>query len=443
MKLLLSLVLIFATLPSLAHAQGLSIIRDTEIERTLDKWVEPILSQAGLSNDQVNIALVNSGDVNAFVAGGSNIFIYSGLIQTAEYPEEILGVIAHEVGHITGGHLIASRRAMEKASYQSMLAMVLGVGAAIATGDGGAASAISIGGSGLAQRGFYGHSRIQESAADQAGLKYLAGTDINPQGIVSFLGKLEGQELLPASQQSEYMRTHPLTRNRIDTMRVAVQNLSNNNPLGVSDKQADFDFIKAKLMAFREPQMVSRYYDANSDKDVDLYANGIMQYQKKNFDESISIFDRLINQNPKNPYFIEMKAQTLRDAGRLSESEVAYKKTLSMMTGDAPLIQNALAHVMIEQQKSGADIEDLLLSSIQSDSRDSEAYRLMATLKGRKGLEAEAQYYMAERATLNGRKSEARRLLALSLNGEKLPPALKIKANDLKLYLDRLPKADK
>jgi predicted Zn-dependent protease len=183
-------------------AQALNIIRDTQIEKTLEVWSAPILKEAGLSNDQVRLVLVNSDQVNAFVAGGANIFIYAGLIEKAEYPEEIKGVIAHEIGHITGGHLIAGRKAIERASFQSILATALGIGAAILTGDGRAAAAISAGGSGAATAGFLSHSRIQESAADQAGFQYMEDAGVNPQGIVSFLEKLEGQELLPASQQS-------------------------------------------------------------------------------------------------------------------------------------------------------------------------------------------------------------------------------------------------
>lgn len=446
MKIILSLCLVAITVLSanMAHAQrGISIIRDTEIENILSEWVEPILEQAGLTSDQVQIALVNSDEVNAFVAGGANIFIYAGLIEKAEYPEEVIGVIAHEVGHINGGHLIVSRRAMERASYQSILATVLGVGAAIATGDGAAATSISVAGSSMAQRGFFGHSRAQESAADQAGLKYVIDANINPRGLLSFLTKLEGEELLPPSQQSEYMRTHPLTRDRIAAVRAVAKTTDNVVVLGETVRQEQFDLIKAKLLAFRNPQNVPRYYDGSSEEIVDLYAHAIMKYQQKNFDEALDIFDKLLEMQPKAPYFWEMKAQILRDAGRLDQAEIVYKQALSLLDKSQPLIETALAHVMIEQQKSDPEIEGLLLSSIQNNKRDGHAYRLMATLKGRMELEAEAQYYLAEEAMLEGRTEDAKRMIDFALNDPSLPPALKIKANDLILYMDRLPERDK
>jgi predicted Zn-dependent protease len=439
----LSLLFVVLCVNSHANAQGLSIIRDTEIERTLEKWIAPVLDAAGLSQNQVNVILVNSDEVNAFVAGGANIFIYAGLIQKAEYPEEVIGVMAHEVGHITGGHLIATRQAMERASFQSILGTVLGVGAAIATGDGGAAGAISVGGSGLAQRGFFSHSRVQESAADYAGIKYLNDAGMTAEGIATFLEKLEGQELLPASQQNEYVRTHPLTRDRINSVRNAVANETIAVSTDTSDavlRQNEFDIIRAKLLAFREPQMVTRYYRNDGSSAADSYAYAIMHYMQRDYNASLEQLDDLIGQNPNNPYYLELKGQVLRDSGDLATAEQYYKRALDTIKGEAPLIQVALAHVMIGQQKNGTEVEELLTRSLQSDGRDAHAYRLLATLKGRNGQEAEAQYYLAEEATSLGRKREARRLVSLALNNDNaLNANIRVKALDLKKHLDALP----
>jgi predicted Zn-dependent protease len=435
----LTLTIFILTLTTSVYAQGLSIIRDTQIENILGQWSHPILKSAGLEQEQVRIALVNSGEVNAFVAGGANMFIYAGLIQKAEYPEEIIGVIAHETGHITGGHLIASKQAMNRASYQSILSMVLGIGAAIVTGDGSAASAISSGGSGFALGNFLSHSRVQESSADQAGLKYLKQTKINPKGLVSFLEKLEGQELLPTSQQSEYMRTHPLTRDRIDAMREGVKSIDTQKELGQSEFQNDFEMVKAKLLAFREPHLVSRYYDQQSSHAVDQYAYGIMHYQQKNFDPALKIFNALIKKYPNDPYYIEMRAQIYRDAGQLDKAEIDYRRSLQLLNGTAPLVQISLGHVLIENQKNLKEAEKLLLKSLQHDNRDSRAYRLLATVKGRQKKEADAQYYLAEEAIAIGHKQEAKKLVHLALKSNELSPSLTVKANDLKMYLNRLP----
>jgi len=441
-----------AMTPLTTAAQGLSIIRDTEIEGMLHRWSEPIFEQAGLTPAQVNLILVESAEVNAFVAGGANIFIYTGLIQKADYPEEVIGVIAHEVGHIVGGHLIEKRRASERASFQSILATVLGVGAAVLSGDGAAAGAISSGGSNIALRGYLTHSRIHESAADQAALRYLDAAEINPAGLTSFLEKLQGEELLPASQQSEYMRTHPLTRDRVESMRIGAEKSNHYGALGTTSKQNDFNLMKAKLDGFITPQSVVRRYDINSGATQDLYAHAIMHYRQWRFDKALPLFNQLIQSNPDYPYFLEMKGQALRDQGRLAEAERYYRRALSKIDTPAPLINMVLAHVMIEQliesalanvkiEKQGYtnEIETLLLSAIQHDDRSTHPYRLMAKIKGWQGYAADAQYFLAEEAIRRGQTREARRLITLATLDKGVSAPYQVKANDLKIFLDGLP----
>jgi len=427
------------------QARGLNIIRDSEIESALNRWAAPIFRAAGLSPSQVQIILVNEDDVNAFVAGGSNIFIYAGLIQKAEFPEEVIGVMAHETGHITGGHLIATRLAAERASYQSILASVLGIGAAVATGNGGAASAVALGGSSMATSGYLSHSRAQESAADQAALRYFKDAGMSPEGLVTFLKKLEGQELLPASQQSPYMRTHPMTRDRIEAMKNGLDTSPHAGKVTSSQMVDEFLRIKAKLLAFREPQQVPRFYRNDSGDTDALYAYAIMFYRQSKIDEAIHHMDRLLTRFPNDPYFHEMKGQILRDAGRLNEAEASYRKALSLHKEDAPLLQISLAHILVElSQTSGNnalanEAETLLKKTLATAEHDTRSYRLLATLEGRRGNEAASRYYLAEEAAAHGRYGEAQSLLALATHGNALNGIMAVKAQDLKKYLDTLP----
>jgi predicted Zn-dependent protease len=428
--------------PSLANAQGLSVIRDTEIENNLRSWIDPVLKSANLSQSQIDIALVNDSTVNAFVAGGANIFMFAGLIEKADYVDEVIGVMAHEIGHITGGHLIASRRAMEKASYQSILGTVLGVGAAIFSGDGRAAAAVSAGGASLAQRGFFSHSRAQESSADQAALTFFERAGQSPTGLVTFLQKLEGQELLPASQQSEYLRTHPLTRDRIESMRRGLDRSPYAGNTASSAQTRQFERVKAKLIAFRSPSNVPRFYPDPKASEAAQYANAIMAYRGQLFDQAVMKFDQLIAEYPSDPYYHEMKAQTLRDAGRLDEAAKLYSKSLELLNDNAPQIQIALAHVLVEQGKDLDRAETLLNKSLASERRDSTPYRLLATIEGRRNNETAARYYLAEEAAIQGRRAEASRLLELATKDNALTGNLRVKARDLKTYLDGLPKGD-
>ena len=435
---LLFLLIFFAVQPARAQA----IIRDTEIETTLGRWTTPILNAAGFEQGQVRLVLVDSSDINAFVAGGANIFIYSGLIQKATSPDEVVGVIAHELGHISGGHLIAGRKAIERASFQSILATALGIGAALVTGDGRAAGVITMGGTGMAGRGFLSHSRTQESSADQAALKYLDGAEMSPAGMVSFLEKLQGEELLPASQQSEYARTHPLTRDRIDAMKTGLKNASFADNTAPAAEINEFNRMKAKLIAFRTPQQVTRFYPDPNESVAARYAYAIMHYRQNNFDQSIQLMDQLIQDHPQDAFFYELRGQIARDAGRMPQAEADYSKALDLLNQPAPLIQVDLAHVLIEQNKDLETAEQLLLTSLSSEQKSTQPYRLLATIKGRQNDEAAARYYLAEEAAGLGRTEEAKKLLDLATHDNSLDATLTLKAADLKRYLEGLSQYD-
>jgi predicted Zn-dependent protease len=352
-------------------------------------------------------------------------------------------VMAHEIGHIKGGHLIAGRKAQERASYQSILGTVLGVGAAILGADGRAVGALSTGGAGLGIQGYFGHSRTQESAADQAALTYFENAGRSPEGLVTFLQKLEGQELLPASQQSEYMRTHPLTRDRITSMQRGFERSNYSGQYAPELQAKSFDKIKAKLIAFRTPQNVIRFYPDENSSEAAQYAHAIRHYRSHDYTKALSLFDTLIGQHPTNPFYKEMKAQTLRDSGDLKNASIFYQKALNQMSFDAPQVKIALAHVLIEQGEDMIKARKLLKQAISIERRDSQAYRLLATIEGRQDKEALARYYLAEEAALKGQRAEAVKLVGYALDRKsELGKAMQVKAQDLKSYLDGLPDKD-
>lgn len=440
-RFLATVFFLLAFLPSTLWAQqGLIIIRDTEIENALRSWSVPIWQAAGLNPDAVKLVLVQSSDLNAFVAGGANIFIYTGLINAAKNPSELLGVIAHETGHIAGGHLIRGKQAMEHASYEAILATILGIGAAAVSGDAGAAGAIIKGGQGLALSNLLSHSRVQESSADQAALSYLEKAGFNPSGLASFLGTLKNQELLPASQQSAYLRTHPLTTDRIAAMETGVQKSAYANAAIPADMQDTFLRIQAKLAGFIEPQRVAWIY---ADKDTSipaLYAKAIAAYRQSKTTEALKLVDQLIAREGNNPWFHEIKGQMLRDFGRIEEAVSAYRQAITLAP-DAALIRIDLAQLLIQMPNPQyAEAEKNLDMAYRSEKRSTTIQHLYATLYGRQGDEARARYHLAEEATLRGNTDEALRLLASAMAGIKPNSPIFRKAQDLKVYLDAQPK---
>ncbi|MGE4313391.1 MAG: M48 family metalloprotease [Pseudobdellovibrionaceae bacterium] len=408
-------------LGAVTPARAQSIIRDTEIENDLKGWTSEIFRAAGLSPSSVNFILIQDTETNAFVAGGMNIFIYTGLIDKTENLDELLGVIAHETGHIAGGHLVRTREAMEAASYEAILGTVLGLGTAIATGQGEAAGTLAQAGNSMATSSFLSHSRIQESSADQAGFSFLDSANIDPEGLLTFLQKMEDQELLPQTQQTEYMITHPLSRNRIDALQGKVKSSSNYGKPLPSNWVAQYQMMKAKLTGFISPERVIWDYP---DQDTSLparYARTIAAYRQHKTDQALKMADGLIASQPDNAYFYELKAQILSESGQMKSALPIYKTAIAKAPSSNGLIRIDYSHALIESAGSAQGPLNEAISQLKlaqkDEKRSPRLHRLMATAYGRLGDEPRAGLHLAEEALLQGRKDYAKQRAQGALNG--------------------------
>lgn len=431
------LLAIFLT-PQKVNAQ--TIIRDTEIESYLSEWFTPIFQANNMQPSQVKIILIQNNDINAFVAGGSNIFFYTGLIEKTENPGELIGVMAHELGHISGGHLVRGRAALEQASYESIIGTLLGVGAAVATGDASAAGAGSLAGNSVAQRRFLSTARKFEASADQAALTSMNRAGMNPEGLLTFLQKLEGQELLSTSQQSEYVRSHPLTRNRINTVTAGVEKSKNTNANFPAHWDEQHARMKAKLMGFINPEQVAWNYDDLDQSIPAIYARAIADYRQNKIESALNNIDALISKEPKNAYFHELKGQMLVDFGRVEQSVTPYQKAINLMP-DSGLIRMALAHSQIE---TAGDNQATLRSAIKNldravrdEPRSTRPHRLLATAYGRLGDDSMARLHVAEEALLQRKLSYAKQQADLALKGLDPQSSAALRAKDILLFSEK------
>jgi len=419
---------------------GPVVIRDTEIEDILKEWTDPVIRAAELDPASVHFILVQDKDLNAFVAGGPNVFLYTGLLQKTESPGEVIGVIAHELGHIRGGHLVRTRSAIDGASYESMLGTVLGIGAAIISGDSGVGAAVAAGTQSTAVNKFLAFSRVQESSADQAALDYLEKADMNPGGLASFMGKLESQELLPASQQSEYVRTHPLTRDRLDALTAGRDRSSHKDADWPPRWREQHARMIAKLVAFITPEQVVWNY---GDKDTSVaaaYARAIAAYRQNKVDDALRRMDGLLAEEPANPYFLELKAQMLTDFGRVEEALPLYHRAVEI-DAKAPLIRTAYAQGLIETSERHPDRLDEAIGqldrAVQDEPRSGRIFRLLATAYGRKGQEPVAKLYLAEEAVLKQDYDYAKRQAQAALNGLEKGSRFWLRAQDILSYIEQ------
>jgi len=429
-------------IPSVSFAQKSkhpTLIRDTEIENTLKEWAKPIFEAANLNPDNVNIILVQSDVMNAFVAGGPNIFLYTGLILKTENAGELIGVIAHETGHIAGGHLIRSRTAMERASYESIIGTILGLGAAIVSGDPSAVSALSVGGSSIAQRRYLAHSRIQESSADQAALSFFEKAKINPAGLESFMDKLKSQTYMPENQQSEYIRTHPLVDNRIEALHRRIEQSKYKNQPFTAKMIEQHTRMKAKLVGFINPGQIPWVYDDQDQSIAAKYVRAIGAYRDNRVEDALNKINELLETEPENPYFLELKGQMLVEFGRVNEALSYYRKSSDLLPED-PLIRIALAHALIESKQSNNitilnEAIEHLNYALRYEPRSTQVHRLLATAYGRLGKDSKAKIHLAEEAVLQRRFSYAQQHAESILTKEPEGSKLWLEAKDIIYFI--------
>ena len=363
---------------------------------------------AGQDATAIRVYIVRDPGLNAFVAGGRNIFLNSGLLVAAKSPNQLIGVLAHETGHISGGHLARSHKAMRNASAYTIMAFVLGAAAAVA-GQGDAGAAIIAGGTQMTQRDFLRYSRVEEASADQAALSYLDRTGQSSRGLAEFFELLGDQEALITSNQDPYVRTHPLSRQRVETIRAHMESSPNRDK---KDNPADleaFARMQAKLFAFLEsPEQTYRRYPANDTSLPARYAHAFASYRQRDFDKGIAILDGLLRDYPGDPYFLETKGQILLESGRPKLSVPHYKAAAETLP-DEPLLQIAFGQALV----STDDPDDLpqalkvLRNATGMAPLEPSGWRWRALAHGRLGQIGMAALCTAENYLLRGRTRDA------------------------------------
>jgi len=401
-------VLVAVVLP-LQQALAISLIRDAETENFMRSISDPIFVAAGLNPRAVSIYIVNASSINAFVTGGQNVFMHTGTIMQARTPNEIIGVMAHETGHITGGHLSRSQEAVSAATAPAIIGLLLGVGAILA-GSGEAGAALITGGQSVAQRTFLSYSRTQEAAADQAALDFLERTGQSGKGLVSFFDKLADQEALSSRSQDPYVRTHPLSRERIAALENRVTQSSYRDREDPEEWQHMLRLVQGKLHGFIDrPQVTFRRYPESDQSDAARYARAIALYKIPNTDRAIAEIDALIRDYPDNAYFQEFKGQALFEAGRPVEAAAAYSAA-NQLRPNEPLIMVGLGQSLLatDQPQNIAEARFVLERATQLERDYPTAFRFLAQAYAREGNTPMAALATAEQKVASGHLPDAK-----------------------------------
>ncbi|MBL8669421.1 MAG: M48 family metallopeptidase [Alphaproteobacteria bacterium] len=402
--------------PAAAEAQGIRMIRDAEIEHTIRAFATPLLQAAGLDPLAVTFYLIQDDSLNAFVAGGQNMFLHTGLLKRVDSPNQLIGVMAHEIGHISGGHLVRMRDELDAAFWKQIATTLVGIAAGVATGRGDVGTAVMAGSQGSVIRGVLAFSRSQESQADQAGVRYLELTGQSSRGLADFLSILSGQELLLSNNQDPYVRTHPITRERIESVRAHMERSPYSGKRDLPVHIEAQERMRAKLVAYLEsPVAALRRYPERDATIAGRYARAIAYFRQAEFARALAGIDGLIAERPNDPFFHEIRGEILYNSQRIQESVTSYRKAVALMPGSA-LLRYALAAPLDalggaeRLQEAAAHLEE----SVRIDRENGSAWRLLGIVyvklgeaTGRQDQTGLGQLALAEYEVLAGCKLEA------------------------------------
>jgi predicted Zn-dependent protease len=416
-----ALALTLAPLAALAQEEkGLAILRDTETEQLLRDYSRPILRAAGLEKQNIQVTIINQPVFNAFVADGRRIFVNHGALLQSETPNQIIGVLAHETGHLAGGHLARLREQLAQAQTQMIIAMLLGVGAiaAGAKSNSGNSGLTNVGAAALAGpqsmiiHSLLSYQRQQEESADRAGVKFLTATGQSAKGMYETFKRLSNETLFAAQGADPYFQSHPMPAERV----AALEELARTSPYW--DKKDDpalqlrHDMMRAKISGFLERQeTVYRRYPLSSESLPARYAHAISTYLHGDLRTALVQIDGLIQAQPGNPYFYELRGQALMEGGRPAEAIVPLRRAVQL-SNNAPLIEMLLGQALVATDNKAYTDEaiSILRAAVSRETEQPLGYMQLAMAYGRKGDLAEADLASAQAAFLRGDNKTARDL---------------------------------
>jgi predicted Zn-dependent protease len=429
------------------QGQRLSLIRDAEIENSIRTMVTPIWRAAGLDPNGVEIMIVQDSSLNAFVAGGQRIFLNTGLLLRTERPNQLIGVLAHETGHISGGHLTRAQEQMEKLSTLQILETLLGAGAMA----GGAASGAGVGRPAPADAGggmvpgslmaFLKYTQTQESAADQAAMSFLERTKQSVKGTIEFLRILQQQERMMVGRRDPYLSTHPLTPERIALFEEAAARSPYTNAPESPQFLDMHHRMVGKLMGFLAPGTALQRF-AEGDRAVHArYARAIALYRTGALGSALLTIDGLLKEHPNDPYFHELRGQMLFESGRAAESLASYRRAVQLLPA-VGIVKVDLARALIETNKPENDREAVrnLELAAQSEAGSFELWRLMASGYSRLNNPGMTSLARAEMAVIRGNRAEAQSHAAAAERGLQPGTPAWQRAQDLKAYISSRPR---
>jgi len=411
-----------------------SLLTDDETETLIQEIVQPIFKVAGISYDSNKIHLLNDMSMNAFVSDGNHLFVHTGTLLKARNVNELSGILAHETGHISGGHIMRQKLKLKDLQTLSAISLIAASATAVASGRGDAAMAVALGSHGSLLNSMMAYQMTEERSADESAVRYLKELKISPAGLKNFMKTIQKNNRLSGYEENPYFRTHPMSGERLAFFEKAVKE---NGGQVSSPYDQNLKFVQAKLSAFLlSIERVLQKYPVTDQSDVAKYAHAIIDLRQKKFETAIQKIDVLIAKHPSNPYFHQLKGQCLFESGKVQNALVSYKKALHLRPNSNETML-FYAQAALETKQSKADLQNVIdtLNKLQLKHESAHGWELLAKAYYERGSEAESLYASAKYSVLIDNIDTAKKQIkkVLSLNpSEPLKLKLKDLENELK-----------
>lgn len=413
------------------NANGATLINDTEIEKQITEIIKPIANAANISEKRLKVYIVNDDDFNAFVRGGEDIFVYTGLLKQIKNPNALRAVIAHELGHTIGGHMVQMSQRMHDEMVRTMVIQALGVGLMVAGGNPTAGIGVMAGATGIAQQSMLSFSRDEERMADDMAVDLMVKANQDPNGLIEVFEQMRDMHDAIESKVNPNRINHPLTNERINNAKTKISKLKTvpaKSAKKIATENANYENIRAKLIGYldKDKNVITKYPYSNK-SDAAIYARAIANMRGGDLKTAKTGTQTLIKRNPNNPYYYELLGDIEYQFGAYDDSVYAYEKSLKL-SKNAPQIETALALVLSERNKQNdkARAVELCKRVILIDPSPLAYWILARVTNG-----GESDWAMAEFYNMNGDKANAKKYAKLAQNKSKKDSPEYIKSDDI------------
>ena len=413
------------------NAGAATLINDTEIEKEITEIILPIARAANIPENRLKIYIVRDDDFNAFVRGGEDVFVYTGLLKQIKNPNALRAVVAHEMGHTIGGHMVQMSARMHDEMVRTMIIQALGVGLMVAGGNPTAGVGVMAGASGIAQQSMLSFSRDEERMADDMAVDLMMKANKNPNGLVEVFEQMREMHGAIESKINPNRINHPLTNERINNTKTKIakiKNIPQTSQSVINKENAGYEILRAKLIGYldTDKNVITKYPYSNK-SDAAIYARAIANMRAGDLKTAKTGTQTLIKRQPNNPYFYELLGDIEYQFGAYDDSVNAYEKSLEL-SRNAPQIETALALVLSERDKPGDRERATELSKrVILNEPSPLAYWILARVT----MNGESDWAMAEFYNMNGDKKNAQKYAKSAQKKSKKDSPEYIKSGDI------------